>query len=158
MEEKQRVYIRGNKGRGSEIIAILKELGATATKSRCDDDDYIYFINHDNKITYALIGSEVALIVMDNYKEIELSWPQWKDGDVLASNFFPDCYAVFKKFCGNHSFKAYLLFGENKVYFNATAFVETFHLANEEEKEKVSKEVCYSMLQNLITVKEKLTK
>uniref|UniRef100_UPI00402662D8 hypothetical protein n=1 Tax=Prevotella sp. TaxID=59823 RepID=UPI00402662D8 len=157
MEEKQRVYIRGDKGHGSEVIDFLTRLGATATESICDDDDHIYFINHDNKITYALIGSEVALIVMDNYKEIELSWPQWKDGDVLVSNYFTDRYAVFKKLCGDRRFEAYLLFQQNAAQFNVTAFVGTFHLANEEEKRKISME-CYSMLQNLIKVDEKLTK
>lgn len=158
MKEEQKVWIRGVEGRGEEIVKILTGLGATASDDdRYDFSGFIYFINHKNKITYVVDNSEVASIIMDNYKEIELSSEQWKDGDVLVFNGYPDCYAVFKKYNGDDTFKAYLLIDKNYAYFDVTASVEPYHLASKEEREKASKK-CYSMFQSLVAVEDKLLK
>lgn len=137
MEEKKKVYVRGRKGRGSEIHGILTGLGATdAHGMRCENEDAIYFINHKNKISCADTISEVALIIMDNYKEIELPQRQqpWKDGDILVNDRYTHyCYAVFKKYKDNDTFEAYFFLDGKTALFNNTAYVGGYHLASEEE-------------------------
>jgi hypothetical protein len=83
MEEKKKVWIRGRKGRGSEIKKILKGLGAKVYGLDCNEDDSIYFIDHENGIGVTFTDSELAQVIMDNYREIELPRQEWKDGDVL---------------------------------------------------------------------------
>lgn len=149
MEEKQKVFIRGRKGRGNEIKDILTGLGATATDISFSDDEFIYFINHHNKISLALVGSEVARIIMDNYKEIKLPRRQWKDGDVLISNNFPDDYAMFKKYNGDDIFDTYFILANKTVYLDANTYVKSYHLSSAEEREKVFK-ACYAMAFKLL--------
>lgn len=138
MEENKKVYIRGRKDRGDEIKDILTGLGAhPVTDVSCNNDRFIYFINHENEISVALIDSEVARIIMDNYKEIELPRRLWKDGDVLVNNNYPGCYAVFKKYNVNGTFEAYFTLGGKTAIFDATAYVEGFHFASKEELKEV---------------------
>ena len=138
MEEKKKVFIRGLKGRGNEVIDILTKLGAINTVSRYNDNgDYIYFINHRNEISCALIDSEVGAIVMDNYKEIELTPLPWKNGYILIDDSKPKCYAVFKEYNKGHTFEAYFILINKTAYFNTSASVETFHLASAEELKEV---------------------
>ena len=139
MEEKKKIYVRGRKGRGSEIHGILTGLGATdAHGMRCENEDAIYFINHKNKISCALIDSEVGAIVMDNYKEIEFTPLPWKDGDILVDNNNPNCYAVFKKYYVNSTFEVYFILYDKTAHFDTLASVECYHLASSEELENVS--------------------
>ena len=134
MEEKQKVYVRGRKGREKEVVDILTGLGANAPKYEYgNSDDYLYFINHNNEIGVALIGSEVGAIIMDNYKEIELPQRQWNDGDILICNRYPNCYAVFKKYIDNNTFEAYFILDNKDAHFDATASVEHYRLANTKE-------------------------
>lgn len=131
MEEKKKVYVRGRKGREKEVVDILTGLGANAPKYEYgNSDDYLYFINHNNEIGVALIGSEVGAIIMDNYKEVELPPLPWKDGDILVCNRYPNCYAVFKKYIDNNTFEAYFIYDNKNVYFDATAFAEAYRLAS----------------------------
>ena len=132
MEEKKKVFIRGCNGRWNEIKDILTGLGATQAECSCDDN-FIYFINHHNKITCALIDSEVGAIIMDNYREIELPRRQWEDGDILVCSRYPNCYAVFKKYIDNNTFDAYFIYDNKNVYFDATAFSEGYRLASAKE-------------------------
>ena len=155
MEEKKKVFIRGRKGFGNEIKKILKGLGAKVCGLDFNEDDCIYFINHENGIDVTFSDSEIAQIIMDNYREIKLPAEQWKDGDVLAFNKYPGCYAVFKRFCEDHCFEAYFLIDHNEVrseiHFNITASVEPYHLANAKERRDAFR-VCTSMLRNLFEV------
>ncbi len=137
MEEKKKVFIRGCKNRGDEIKNILTGLGATATDISFSDDKFIYFINHHNKISLALVSSEVGAIIMDNYKEIQLPQKQWKDGDVLVNNNYPSSYAVFKKYNDNGTFEAYFTLDQKTAHFDTAAYVEAFHLASAEELENL---------------------
>ena len=138
MEEKKKVFIRGLKGRGNEVIDILTKLGAINTVSRYNDNgDYIYFINHRNEIVCALIDSEVGAIIMDNYKEIELPKQPWKDGDILIDDRDPKSYAVFKEYNEGHTFGAYFILINKTAYFNTSALAETFHRATTEELKTV---------------------
>lgn len=134
MEEKKKVYIRGRKGRGQEAIDFLTGLGATATDLRCDSDALIYFINHDNEIDCTNVCTEKALIIMDNYKEIELP-QQWEDGDILIHNNYPHCYAVFKKRKDYDTFEAYFVLDNKNAYFDATVSSGHYRLANAKEIE-----------------------
>ena len=160
MEEKQKVWIRGRKGCGDEIKGILTGLGATdAHGMRCENEDAIYFINHKNKISCADTISEVALIIMDNYKEIELPQRQqpWKDGDVLLCDKFPGQCAVFKKYREDGAFETYLIFYDDGISFNATAPVELYRLPNEKELEDAAK-MFYAMARKMFEVSKKLEK
>lgn len=145
MEEKKKVFIRGCKGRGSEVIDILTKLGATETIDGCNNDDCIYFINHHNTITCALIDSEVGNIIMDNYKEIELSQRQWHDGDILVCKRYPNCYAVFKKYDVNDTFDAYFIYDNKNTYLDATAFAEAYRLASAKDIEGLPRLFSYLM-------------
>lgn len=111
MEEKKKVFIRGRKGCGKEIVKILEELGAKPTDSSCDHNNYVYFISHDDKIYCAPIGSEEAAIVMDNYKEIKLPGQEWKDGDILVrADRNGNEFVVFERFDDDDFFYHYPLF------------------------------------------------
>ena len=163
MEEKKKVFIRGRKGREQEVIDILTELGANAPKYElADSDDYLYFINHNNEIGVALIGSEVGAIIMDNYKEVELR-PQksWEDGDILALNFYCGMvYAVFKKYTENDTFESYILVNDDDVRLGISCPTGAYHLANEVEKEDFRRRYSFVMshLKAAIAVLNKDTK
>ena len=138
MEENKKVFIRGCKGRGSEIADILTGFGATAAEVSCVGDDRIYFITHDNNISVAFVGSELGHIIMDNYKEIKLPQRQeWKEGDILVDDSNPKSYAVFKEYGKGVAFRAYFFLCDKIVYFDTTASVTHYHLANAEELENL---------------------
>lgn len=72
MEENKKLFIRGRKGRGDEIKDILTGLGGKDIGESCDDGECIYYISHDNQIAGSFVDFELAQVIMDNYKEIEL--------------------------------------------------------------------------------------
>lgn len=150
MKDKQKIFIRGRKGRGSEIVKILTELGAKPMKDSYDRDDCVYFIDHDNEIGCAPLCCEVARLVVDNYKEIELPERKWKDGDILAFNinhgvYCIGVYAVFKKYAENDTFESYILIDDEYMRFGISFPTRDYHLANEVEKEDFSKKYNYMM-------------
>lgn len=146
MEEKKKVYIRGRKGRGSTVIDILAELGATKTMGiNGEAKDTIYFIDHDNNIACALVNSEMGAIIMDNYKEIALPRRRWKDGDALVNNKFSGSYAVFKKYNNDGTFEAYFTLDQKTAHFDTAASVEAFHLASTVEIENLPLLFCFLM-------------
>ena len=111
MEEKKKVWIRGRKGRGSEIKKILKGLGAKVYGLDCNEDDCIYFIDHKNRISCVLGGTEIEQIIMDNYREVELPAEQWMDGDVLVrADRNGKEFVVFERFDDDDFFYHYPLF------------------------------------------------
>ena len=158
MDEKKKVWIRGRKGRGSEIKGILTGLGAKAAGIICEDGDCIYFINHDNEIDWVPgFSSELGQIIMDNYREVELPAEQWKDGDVLIYDKWPGQCAVFKKYREDDAFETYLIFDDDGISFNATAPVELYHLASGKELEVAAK-MFYTVARKLFEVSNKLEK
>ena len=78
MNIKQRVYIKGDRDRGDEIIKFLEDLGGSNDFSFTGkNEDSIYFINPNGIIVNNYyIGSEAFSYVKEFYKEIEL--PRWK--------------------------------------------------------------------------------
>ena len=159
MEEKKKVWIRGRKGRESEIKGILTGLGAgDAAEVICEDGDCIYFINHDNEIDCVPgFSTELAQIIMDNYREVELPAEQWKDGDVLICDKWPGQCAVFKKYREDGAFETYLTFDDDGISFNATAPVELYHLASGKELEVAAK-MSITLARKLFEVSKKLEK
>ena len=141
MEENKKIFIRGCKGREKEVVDILVGLGANVPKYEYGvSDDYLYFINHNNEIGVALISSEVGAIIMDNYKEIELSPMPWKEGDILAHDLNSGsccggAYAVFKKFTEDDTFESYVFVNDDDVSLGISCLTDAYHLANEAEKE-----------------------
>ena len=158
MEEKKKVWIRGRKGCGKEIVKILEQLGAkNALRMGCNDEDTIYFIDHKNRIFCVLPGSEAESIIMDNYREIKLPRHEWKDGDVLVCDKWPGQCAVFKKYLEDGVFETYLTVDEGGVSLNATAPVELYHLASGKEFEVAAK-MLYTVARKLFKVSKKLKK
>ena len=158
MEEKQKVWIRGRKGCGKEIVKVLEGLGAKAAEGICEDGDCIYFINHDNEIDCVPgFSTELAQIIMDNYREVELPAEQWKDGDVLICDKWPGQCAVFKKYLEDGVFETYLTFVDDGISFNATAPVELYHLASGKEFEDAAK-MFYNVARKIFEVSKKLEK
>ena len=158
MDEKKKVWIRGRKGCGKEIVKILEELGATNVgKIGCENEDAIYFIDHENRISCRLRGSEIEHIIMDNYKEIKLPEQEWKDGDVLICDKWPGQCAVFKKYLEDGAFETYLIFDDDGISFNATAPVELYHLASGKELEDAAK-ISITLARKMFVVSNKLEK
>lgn len=156
MEEKKKVFIRGRKGCGKEIVKILKGLGAENTlKMGCNDENTIYFIDHKNRISCVLAGSETESIIMDNYREIKLPRHEWKDGDVLVCDKWPGQCAVFKKYREDDVFETYLTVDDGGISLNATAPVGIYHLASGKEFEIAAK-VFYTVARKLLEVSNKL--
>lgn len=88
MKDCQKVYIRGVKNRGDEVIETLKKLGGINRKSLGGGDKYAYYyINPKGVIDYVYEHeySPDYLLVKEFYKEIELpERKKWKDGDLLV--------------------------------------------------------------------------
>ena len=158
MEEKNKVWIRGRKGCGKEIVKILEQLGAkNALRMGCNDEDTIYFIDHKNRISCVLAGSETESIIMDNYREIKLPRQEWKDGDVLICDKWPGQCAVFKKYREDGVFETYLTFVDDGIIFNATAPVKNYHLASGKELEVAAK-MSITLARKMFEVNYKLEK
>lgn len=157
MDEKKKVWIRGRKGCGKEIVKVLEQLGAKPTDSSCNDNNYVYFISHGDEIYCAPIDCEKAAIIMDNYKEIKLPRQEWKDGDVLICDKWPGQCAVFKKYLEDGAFETYLIFDDDGISFNATAPVELYRLPNEKELEDAAK-MFFTLARKLFEVSNKLEK
>lgn len=74
MKDSQKVYIRGIKNRGAEVIKLLEDLGGI-NSYHCSGDcnTLYYYIGPDGNINCEDIGgSEVYLFLKEFYKEISL--------------------------------------------------------------------------------------
>ena len=135
MEERLKVYIKGVQGRGNEVIKALTDLGAENRHLKvAGDPDYLLFINHTHGISCAIIGSEFAEIIMDNYREILLP-EQWRDGDLLVGRG-GNLFAVFSHTDMESSFVAYMQASEDGVQEYADGVVcnrEDYRLATDDE-------------------------
>lgn len=104
MENKQKVYIKGNPNRGAEVIKALTDLGAiNPNHYRGNDDTACYYINPNGEIAYASFKGSVAYpFLQEFYKEIELPKRKaWKDGDLLVQS--------------NGSKKEYMVYSNDKI-------------------------------------------
>lgn len=77
MEDKQRVYIKGDRNRGNEIIKLLEDLGGKNTyRYNGEDDNIYYYIAPDGVIKVVAYTYEIFPFIEEFYKEIKL--PRWK--------------------------------------------------------------------------------
>ena len=73
MEQKQKVWIRGNNTRNKEVIAKLVELGGIDTHFITGSaPNRIYFIDEKSRIDSIKDSSRVAKIITEEYQEIKL--------------------------------------------------------------------------------------
>lgn len=73
MKEEWKVYIKGVRGRGNEVIKVLEDIGdINSCRYTGEKDDGLYYIDHEGKIDYEYLEDEIAKIIMDNYREIKL--------------------------------------------------------------------------------------
>lgn len=86
MENKQKVYIKGNPSRGNEVIKTLEDLGGRSMGNFDGKSTNIYYlINPDEVIGAVSIFDTLILpFIKEFYKEIKL--PRWKPE--YAKRFF----------------------------------------------------------------------
>lgn len=80
MKDSQKVYIRGVKNRGAEVIKLLEDLGGI-NSYHCsgNHNNLYYYIGPDGNINCEDIrGNEVYLFLKEFYKEISLERKKWK--------------------------------------------------------------------------------
>lgn len=91
MKKEQRVYIKGDLGRGNEVIKILTDLGGQNTFSyEGKADSGIYFINPAGEIDWTSNSNTSILLpyIKEFYKEITL--PRWKPKNEECYYFIDD--------------------------------------------------------------------
>lgn len=94
MEDKQKVYIKGNPKRGKDVINFLKDLGGRNTKLLLGvKENAYYFINPNGVIDYDYnyTFSPIIPYVKEFYKEITL--PRWKP-EYREIYYFIDCDGI----------------------------------------------------------------
>ena len=72
-----RVWIRGNKERGEEVIKTLTDLGGINTYSCAGRSNDIYFIDQEegkNEINRVYDNTPLGRLIINFYKEIKLPW------------------------------------------------------------------------------------
>ena len=73
--ENMRVWIRGNRDRGEEVIKILADLGAKDMKwPDGKDPNVLYYIDTDRIISSTKDSHLLAYFLMNNFKEIKLPY------------------------------------------------------------------------------------
>lgn len=87
MKDSQKVYIRGIKNRGAEVIKLLEDLGGI-NSYHCsgNHNNLYYYIGPDGNINCEHIrGNGIYLFLKEFYKEISLERKKWKPE-------YKDCY------------------------------------------------------------------
>ena len=115
MTEAWKVYIKGVPGRGAEVLKVLEDLGGrNGYLYQGENDEWVYYIDHEGNINYEYLDSEIAKIIMDNYREIKLP-ERWKDGDVLVDNDNPNRFVIKLDVWKDGNFKAYLFVTQKHI-------------------------------------------
>ena len=83
----KKVFIKGNKERGSEVIKMLAELGGVNGFCLTGKDEIsLYYINTYNKIDSASLGSKLGILIQECFEELNLpesnkelpnTWEEW---------------------------------------------------------------------------------
>lgn len=106
MKDNQKVWIKGDKNRGKEVIETLENLGGV-NKRFLEGylPNQIYFISHDSYIFCTEEDSEFAKFVKELYQKITLP-EQWEKGDILINkNIYLFC--VFDGFDNDDKYDNY---------------------------------------------------
>ena len=107
--ENMRVWIRGNKERGEEVIKALTDLGAKNINKRSGEcEDAIYSVDKHNKIDCLSTDSDIASLVVNFYKEIKLPYkPKDKELVCCWDDDYPfSRYLVFYDAKNNRVFRS----------------------------------------------------
>lgn len=90
MEDRQKVYIKGDSKRGDEVIKLLEDLGGHNTLSyNGKNEDAYYFINPDGIIDSVFpFRSGAFPFIKEFYKKISL--PRWKPKNEESYYFIDD--------------------------------------------------------------------
>jgi len=107
--ENMRVWIRGNKERGEEVIKALTDLGAKNINKRSGEcEDAIYSVDKHNKIACLSTDSDIASLVVNFYKEIKLPYkPKDKELVCCWDDDYPfSRYLVFYDAKNNRVFRS----------------------------------------------------
>lgn len=107
MEDKQKVYIKGDTYRGAEVIKALENLGGINAEHYYGNDlSGYYYINPKGEIAYVSTKNcERYFLLQEFYKEIKLpNIKKWKDGDLLVR--------------GNAGKKEYIVYSDKKTKFD----------------------------------------
>lgn len=134
MKDEQKVFIRGVKGRGDEVLKMLEERGGKNPGGGGNKPTCIYFIWHNGMISSASIESEIAKIIMDNYTELHLP-EKWKDGTVLFSPWhrsFAVCKENEDTLWGD--VMVHLSLSDNEIRYNCRILKRDYRIANEQER------------------------
>ena len=95
----KKVFIKGNKERGSEVIKKLEDLGgANSSCLKGTGELRLYYVNKDNQIKYVLPESESGIIIQECFEELHLpepnkelpnTWKEWvEQNSKVADEYF----------------------------------------------------------------------
>ena len=107
MEDKQKVYIKGDSNRGAEVIKTLTDLGAINLNNLDGKGEYAYYYISPLGFIIGIESYEENMmsILKEFYKEIKLpEIKKWKDGTLLVK-----CYG---------SEKEYAVYSDKKAKFD----------------------------------------
>lgn len=141
MKNKQKVWIRGVKGRGEEVLNALKKLGGKlrlkpgfSITGSGNDPNYIYTMTHEGVICAIIANNDFGKIIMDCLREIKL--PElWKDGTVLFSPLhrtFAVCTEKEDTQWGD-VLTHFVLF-DNEIEYNCCIRKRDYRIANKKER------------------------
>lgn len=105
----KKVFIRGNKERGSEVIKMLEDLGGVNRAClKGTDKDLLYYINKDNRIDGVSSICELSIIMQECFEELYLpkkkklpnSWEEWAEQKPLDMNMMKGDFLEAKENVG----------------------------------------------------------
>ena len=92
----KKVFIRGNKERGSEVIKMLEDLGGVNRSClKGTSEILLYYINKDNRIDGASLKSNIGILIPECFEELHLpkyakelpnTWKEWVEQNSLDIN------------------------------------------------------------------------
>lgn len=137
MEDRQRVFVRGVKGRGDEVLKMLENRGGENYYLDGADPEYLYFINHKGSISLTLLDSEFGKIIMDNYTELSLP-ENWKDGDVLVDRHDSQIMVLYEFVSDKEAdlFNAHIRLNGDMIILHSLEVRKRFRIATDQEIER----------------------
>ena len=104
----KKVFIMGNKERGSEVIKMLEDLGGVNSSCLKGEGELrLHYVNKDNQIKYVLPESESGIIIQECFKELYLpeptkklpnTWKEWvEQNSKVADEYFIADNCIIKR-------------------------------------------------------------
>lgn len=106
MNSEQRVYLRGVKGRGDEVIKILTDRGGkNSYQFSGKNEECFYYIRYDGTIDSVDERFKLAYMLHDYYTELHLpDKTKWKAGDILVADSYR-VIAVYRETSSDDSYR-----------------------------------------------------